>query len=140
MIAIPRQQDVAMVERGERQMKGVGGVAPGHDEAFDIDLGNFDDFGRDGEQWQGFQESELFGLLRVASVFQFLNHQIAGGGFKFADLGVPPLARPVAARNHLRLRSLVVVETWDRGFNVELQHTQKLSGQSIQSSQSWLAW
>jgi len=128
MIAIPRQQDVATVERGERQMKGVGGIVPRHDEALNIDFGDFDYFGCDGEQWQRFQESELFGLLRMTSFFQLFNHQITGGGFKVADLIVPPLAAPVAARDHFRLRSLVVVETRNRGFNVKPQHTQKLSG------------
>ncbi len=36
--------------------------------------------------------------------FQFLNHQIAGGGFKFTDLAVPPLASPVGAGDHFRFR------------------------------------
>src|SRR5208282_788853 len=52
---------------------------------------------------------------------------VAGGGFKLADLGIPPLARPVAACDHFRFRTLVVIETRDRGFDVEFRHGQRVS-------------
>ena len=51
----------------------------------------------------------------------------SSGGLKATDLAVPPLTRPDAARHHFRLRSLVVIETRNRGFDVEFQHRQRLS-------------
>ena len=61
----------------------------------------------------------------MVSLFQFLNHQITGGGLKVPDLTVPLLTRPVAARDHFRFRPLVVIETRDRGFDVEFRHGQR---------------
>jgi hypothetical protein len=81
-----------------------------------------------------FDKGQLFGLLRVAAFFQFLNHQITGGCVKPVNLIVPPSARPVAARDHFRFRPLIEIEMRDCGFDVELLHGSKSSDTSIPSS------
>ncbi len=91
-----------------------------HNKLRNINIDDFTDRGRRLQDGQSIQQGALLLTKLVAFVSQFVENSVTRAAIAIMPAKIPPLARPLTARDIFRFRPLVVIEAWDRRFDVNL--------------------
>jgi hypothetical protein len=114
---VPCDEVVDLVKRGEGDVEGVGDVFAVKDAAFDIALGEDDDFLGDIELFERADQVEIACAVRLADAFELTLDEERREYAIFRKLVLPPADRHVAAEGV----AVVEIGADDGGFDVEAE-------------------
>ena len=116
--AVPGQQELAIVIRSQGKMEGIALGLPGHEMVLNIGVYDVSNLVRNGENRQINNQIETFLFFRMRSRPKLFNHGNTRDKRIPSATTLPPIASPVLASDHLRLRANLVIEARYGRFDV----------------------